>query len=426
MYSLKKAGRVSIKQNLTQYLLIAFLITISVFFVILVVIGNVVVEQSAYQYSSLSQSFLSGKLYITDKASFYDTAVYLGRNYWPLGPLPAVLLTPLTEISSLTGNTGIILHSQGYVQIIILIIITWLLFKIAAAFGYKKSDQAFIAFAFLLGTMFIGVAVSPSSWYLAQTVSTLFLLAALYAYFSKKGLMLVGVCIALSVASRITTLFVLSFFIFEIFFFKRENSLRYKLTESARLIFPVFCVLLLLFAYNYARFGSVIQTGYGLQTLAYQSLIDARSYGLFSIEALPGNLYYSLLSTPLPVFLQNNTPPILAFPFIQSNIWGMSIFVTSPYLLLLFLYKYKTLRMRALLTSAMLTAIPSLFYYADGWIQFGYRYALDFMPLLFIIFILGYRQNNKCLSNRMKLLIILSACLNLYLLVPLLQHGFIG
>ncbi len=39
---------------------------------------------------------------------------------------------------------------------------------------------------------------------------------------------------------------------------------------------------------------------------------------------------------------------------------------------------------RALLVSALLVALPTLFYQNTGWVQFGYRFSNDYAPLLFV------------------------------------------
>ena len=37
-------------------------------------------------------------------------------------------------------------------------------------------------------------------------------------------------------------------------------------------------------------------------------------------------------------------------------------------------------------------AIPDLLYYNTGWVQYGYRFLLDFLPFLLILVALGLRR----------------------------------
>jgi hypothetical protein len=61
-------------------------------------------------------------------------------------------------------------------------------------------------------------------------------------------------------------------------------------------------------------------------------------------------------------------------------------------------------------------SLPILFYYGIGWYQFGYRYSLDFLPLLFLLLIKAYRNKHSELSISFRVAILLSAFVNLYLL----------
>ena len=56
---------------------------------------------------------------------------------------------------------------------------------------------------------------------------------------------------------------------------------------------------------------------------------------------------------------------------------GMSLLLTTPYLLLA-LWPRKVGRLEWFaLASLLVISVPSLLYYNDGWVQFGQRFALD-------------------------------------------------
>jgi hypothetical protein len=59
--------------------------------------------------------------------------------------------------------------------------------------------------------------------------------------------------------------------------------------------------------------------------------------------------------------------------------------------------------------------LPLLFYYGTGSRQFGYRYALDFIPLLYFMLMRAWREQRGDLSGGFKALLMFSALLNLYL-----------
>ena len=60
----------------------------------------------------------------------------------------------------------------------------------------------------------------------------------------------------------------------------------------------------------------------------------------------------------------------------------MSIVITSPGLGLAILAPWRSGLARALAITAVLVLIPSLLYYGGGWLQYGYRYALDSIPFV--------------------------------------------
>ncbi|MDP2630756.1 MAG: hypothetical protein Q8P56_05090, partial [Candidatus Uhrbacteria bacterium] len=180
--------------------------------------------------------------------------------------------------------------------------------------------------------------------------------------------------------------------------------------------------VLLLMAYNFLRFGNVLEQGYGLQYLAYDSLRVARDYGILNIVHVPGNLFYALFAGVIPIF-QDQFSHVLRFPFVRPDPWGMSLFITSPYLFLLFFFKYRERTSWLLIASIICIAVPIFLYYGIGFRQFGYRYALDFFPFLFFLFMREYMTSRAVLSRGMKVLIISSSFVNLWLFGGFLFYG---
>ena len=97
----------------------------------------------------------------------------------------------------------------------------------------------------------------------------------------------------------------------------------------------------------------------------------------------------------------------------------MSIFITSPYLLWLFTNKWSSFdaRARRLLIAVALSALLVLSYFGIGLLQFGYRYSLDFLPELFLLFMIMYRKKHSRLSRGMRMLLLGSGIFNFYLLM---------
>ncbi len=72
-------------------------------------------------------------------------------------------------------------------------------------------------------------------------------------------------------------------------------------------------------------------------------------------------------------------------PFLYPDGLGMSIFLTSPGLLIAIGADWRDRRVIALGLTALAVLVPSLLYYGGGWLQYAYRYALDSIPLVMAI-----------------------------------------
>lgn len=219
---------------------------------------------------------------------------------------------------------------------------------------------------------------------------------------------------------------------------------------------PVVLSILVLGAYNYRRFGSFTESGYKYNlTLETYPMVKNVGYGFFSFKHIPANLYSLFLMAPEPL-VREGGGFVLEFPYLKMNPWGLSVFVSSP-LLFLWLGRFSWRRVgkkvckssssslpcrqaglrftssrevldsadapleheplsadKAAVVTGLLLLVPSLLYFGVGYSQFGYRYSLDFWPMLLILML---RAFGKELSVAAKTLIVLGVVFNsVYLL----------
>jgi hypothetical protein len=114
---------------------------------------------------------------------------------------------------------------------------------------------------------------------------------------------------------------------------------------------------------------------------------------------------------------------VLVPPFFQPNPWGMSVFVTSPWLGYLFALRRPDATTRLLLATAAAVALPLLFTWSMGYAQYGYRFALDFMPYLWLALVLGLRQRFGGLPLGFRAWGVAAAALNGALLLVMRLHA---
>jgi hypothetical protein len=125
-------------------------------------------------------------------------------------------------------------------------------------------------------------------------------------------------------------------------------------------------------AYNFARFHSIFDFGYiHIPEVAQEPWYQ---HGLFSIQAIPWNIYTMLFQ---------GYESISYFPYIRPNGFGCSIFLASPFLCLLFRQggRYKVVAWVAI---SVLTLVLWLHGNPGSW-QFSYRYAMILLPWMFLL-----------------------------------------
>jgi hypothetical protein len=393
-----------------SYLLNGSILAFVVYFFVVVLSANLcLVSVVPSHFSYLASSFLQGKPYFQKMpGSWVDATPYNGNYYWPAGPFSAVLLLPFVYLSNLFN----LFFHQGFLQPFLVFGVFFLCYKIAQKLKYRKNDSLFLAFLFCFSTVFVNVALWPEAWGFSQVVTTLLLFLAIFSYLNKHSYLFIGIFIGLIVVTRITAAISLVFFLLAIV--GGKSKLGSKLKSSALLLMPVLVFLILAGFYNFIRFGSFVEQGYSKQILTHPSLEKARDYGMINLVHLPGNLYYFLLSGPLPIF-KDNLSHVLKFPFVKANPWGMSIFITSPIFFYLFFLSYKDKLSKILITTIIIIAVPIFLYYGIGARQMGYRYSLDFLPFLYLLLIRNYKSKFKELNNIFKLIVLSSSVINFYL-----------
>jgi hypothetical protein len=386
------------KTNNWQLVVPIILLSISVF----LIMQRNCAPAGEQHFVILAKSFLEGHLHFTYvPGNGGDTSFFQDQHFWPLGPLPAVLLMPFVALFDFEMR-------QGYLAIAFHLLNIFLLYKIARQITGKTHVALWLSFAYTFSSVYFYVAFKTWSWYFAQVLATSFVLLALYEYFFKQRWWLIGCYLALGVTTRVNVIIAGVFFGLSILFLRDKK--RTQMSQLIEISSPVALAVLLIFLYNYLRFHNIFEFGYNYQLIYNEPAIN-RAHGLWSFAHFPANLYYFLFKGPEGVFLPGSK--ILTYPYLKPDIWGMSIIFTSPILLwgLTASWKDRITQFCILTSAAMLFAL--LGYYGIGVRQYGYRYALDFYPFLFILLAKSSKTN---FTLTMQVVIFLSFLWNWYLI----------
>lgn len=332
-------------------------------------------QQSHYTF--LAKSFLQGKLDLPiplPNTVIGDVASFKNKYYVYFGPVPAILLMPVVAVFKEPP-------SQHILGLLFIFLDLFLLYKIAKKLGLSKNNSFWLSLFFVFGTIFSSLGLTNITSYQVQIIAVSFLICSLYEFFHRRRWLLIGTLLALAGATKPTLYLATTFFVIELI---HSNLAQMKIRNILLLITPILISILFLGIYNLVRFDNFFETGYSYQTTIGVSLQDAALKGIFSFQHIPGNLYFLLFKGPEPV-RANQINFLLQPPYLKADLWGMGIFFTSPLFLYAFLSK---LRQKYVLNSwltVLLMLIPILTYFGIGIWQFGYRYAVDFYPFLFII-----------------------------------------
>jgi hypothetical protein len=274
-----------------------------------------------------------------------------------------------------------------------------------------------LAIFFVFSTVLFAVGTVNISAYQVQALGTSLILLSLAEYFGKRRFWLVGFIVALAGLTRATLYLSLIFYLLE------WSRLKLSKRTLLSLLVPIVISGLVLAGYNYKRFRSFTETGYKYNvTLNSHPMKGNVQYGFISPKHIPANLYVLLLKVPDPV-LEPGGGFVFKFPFFKADPWGMAIWFNSPLLFMLLKLKKNQFTKSSLLTTITLL-IPTITYSGIGYIQFGYRYALDFLPFLFLLLLPSLGKKLSRFSKSLILTGVIFNCVYLASLWGLYPHFF--
>lgn len=397
------------KYFLFGLILLLFLFTFLVTFIVV----------SANEFPELAWSFVHGRTYfLTSGLINPDLINFNGQIYWHMPPLPAIILMPLVFL--MQGPID-----QSSVTFIFNLSLAFLIFFfVRKKFNFSKTDSLWLMILYLFASIYVSSTYIIGPYWYAQTIVTILLFGSLYEFYGLRRYWLIGIFLSLTLLTRYTAILNGLFFALFIFFNQPEHWKK-KFWQIFWLSLPVICAGFLILGYNYLRFNNLMETGYQI-TQPYAESLSMHRSGFFSLYYIPTNFYYYFLESFYPVYADPiNAPAVyhLKFPYISGNGFGaISFFLISPIFIYLYQAKLKIKEVKyALITAGAITFVL-LSYYYNGYLQLGPRYLNDVLPLLFLSLL--YVFQNKGLHWQHKLIITLSAFINMYLWYVYLIYGW--
>ena len=341
--------------------------------------------------SQIASALLHGHVGLREKPPDWlnEMIPWQGKYYsaFPLGAvlsmLPVALLREIGLIQSFPGRVLAALVAGLSV---------YFFFGLAKAFGNDYSGlkgpaaarlarRIMLALFPIFGTWTWCNLGFGGAWQVALGLAVLGQAAALYYTLVRPSPFVAGAFFTLAFGNRTELLITLPLYLYFLWRQPHEKMINWKnlrdgVEENSQMLIhflslPV-TLGLLTAAYNFARFHSIFDFGY----IHIPEVRDEPWYqhGLFSIHAIPWNIYTMLFQ---------GFESIDYFPYIRPNGFGCSIFLASPFLCLLFRQggQYKVVAWVAI---ALLTLVLWLHGNPGSW-QFSYRYAMILLPWMFLL-----------------------------------------
>lgn len=351
----------------------------------------------------LAEQILRGHLDSPTFKGTVDSVEFAGRYYVAVGPLQVLPYVPFALIGAFTAQAGHIASLAFGLAAALLTL------PLARAYGARDAAAYWVASFTAFGTLLLSVAVYGNFYWLAHAESFLFLTLFLIEWAGRRRPWVLGICLALSFLARPTTALAAIPFGLALIW-KRRDAVRSAVGFGApiALAVAVFCW------FNWLRFGSPAESGYAISYLSQPGLEPRRALGLFSIVQIPENLRLALLAP---------FEGLGHFPYFTASPYGLSMLLVSPALLTAAWAGIRERGAHLLWIAAGLVAIPVFLYYGGGYIQYGFRYSLDFTPFLIALMAIG-SSRWKGLPERLLILASMASVAYgiLWLDLPSLQH----
>lgn len=320
----------------------------------------------AKHYVYMADAFLHGSLSVQNPPpDLIEVISFHGGHYFGYGVIPAILLMPFVAMCGVAFDPALVGIAIGAINVA-------LMYDILRRLGYEEAISMWLTALFAFGTVHFHAAIWGTTWFFMQVTAVLFLLLAIREVLGRNRGLVIGLWLGAAILSRNAVLVSAPFFLVMM------NRKNWSWSRTAWFGAGVLVFLMFDGWYNFSRFGSVFENGYGK--------VFTGAHGLFSWHYLKHNLYTYVLAPP---------EWLGGFPYVRPSLHGMSLLLTTP----AFLFVLPSVRQIARNTHALaawlaVACVGTLYlaYFWDGFAQFGVRYTLDYTPFLMLLTAIGFAE----------------------------------
>ncbi len=371
-------------------------------------LGHTKSPNMAY-WNQLADSFRHGRMYLPKPSATHDLTQHDGKWYVPFPPLPGLLLVPWALVAAvLTINTVAFSVLLGAINVALVDALLHTLRRRGVAVLSNTSIVA-VTLLWAVGSVHWYMAVAGTVWFVSQIATATFMLLSLWSAAAGRRL-LAGAALGVAALGRPNALLALPAVVALASLANPHPGGGRRWPQALSMItIPAALIASGLLWYNKARFGSGTDFGYTTQNVARELAFDLKTHGQFNARYVPRNLWAMLAAGPV------KDPRSWT---LKPDGQGMSIFLTTPAWIFAIFSDFRQCLTRWCWLAVILLILPLVFYYDTGWNQFGYRFALDFMPVLMVLLALGLHRYHTLFGRVLpKVLIGIGIAVNLWGLV---------
>ncbi|RYZ44807.1 MAG: hypothetical protein EOO72_05395 [Myxococcaceae bacterium] len=251
-----------------------------------------------------------------------------------------------------------------------------------------RDDNVVLSLVLAFGTLFFYCAIRGEVWFGAQVMGVALTCLYVRNAVGARRPLLAGLFFSMAVLTRTPLVFAGLFFVLEALCPGPDRLAQLKALPTTwrpalrKLVFfglGAAPLALLAAAYNVYRFGKPGEFGHSY-LFNNRVNVDIDRFGLFNLEYLSRNLQAAFLKLP-QVSL---SPPRLSY-----DPHGLTLLLTLPLLVFLLVPRTRPRLHWPLWLTVAVCALPGLFYQNTGYMQFGFRFSLDYTPYLLLLFAVG-------------------------------------
>jgi hypothetical protein len=360
--------------------------------------------QASIRYPVPGTATSPGNDYFNDVIPVLDSSgSETGRGMVPFPPLPAVILLPFVAIWGMATDQAFLAVVIGALDVGLA---SWLLGRLPIRAGLRAALTVFVG----AGTVLWYASSLGTTWFLAHVVAVGFTLAAVavaldaddravgldvdaHEWLLDRRQVAAGLLLGLAVTSRLTVVFGV---VFLVLVGGGGTWRRRAVSAGFGMAFPVGALLVYNLAVSGTLFNPVYEALYRYEVWAYPDLHYNAAWSLQDLRYIPQNLGIMLGGLPdvMPACAAGVAREIWSAAgcsWLVPSPVGMSLLLTSPVWLLVAgaLPLLRDRRVAGGLLATLVIAVVNLMHFSQGWVQFGYRFSLDFAPFLLVPLALG-------------------------------------